>query len=172
MFFCFLKLRGLYKMYQIWTAWNTLGIKAEQFRGVSYAKDIAFVSDTIFCCVALGLNCDYMTFYRTDVNIGRKLLKLELGAIVCIQGVKEVDTPLIQGRYSRNVHLPLRFIEKINWTEETPQSLLERVGGGRVERPSQKHHTGDQAFSLRFLLWGINWNLRLYTKRDRDTHRE
>ena len=68
-----------------------------------------------------------MTFYRTDVNIGRKFLKLELGAIICIQSVKEVDTPLIiQWCYSRNIHLPSRFIEKINRTEETPQSLLER----------------------------------------------
>ena len=35
MFFWFLKLRGLYIMYRIWTACNILGIKAEQFRGVS-----------------------------------------------------------------------------------------------------------------------------------------
>ena len=88
-------------MYRIWTACNIHGIKSEQFRGVSHQKDVAFVSDTIFRCIALGLNCDYMTFYRTDVNIGRKFLKLELGAIICIQGVKEVDAPLIQWCYSR-----------------------------------------------------------------------
>ena len=52
-----LKLRGLYMMYRIWTACNILGIKAEQFRGITRQKDIAFVSDTIFRCVALGLNC-------------------------------------------------------------------------------------------------------------------
>ena len=99
MFFWFLQLRGLYIMYRIWTACNILGIKAEQFRGVSHQKDIAFVSDTILRCVALGLNCDYMTFYRTDVNIGRKFLKLELGAIIC---GKEVDTPFIQWCYSNH----------------------------------------------------------------------
>ena len=113
MFFWFLKLRGLYIMYRIWTACNILGIKAEQFRGVSHQKDIAFVSDTILRCIALGRNCDYMTFYRTDVNIGRKFLKLELGA----------DTPLLRSPMvlfeSRNIHLPSRFIEKINRTEET-----------------------------------------------------
>ena len=81
MFFWFLQLRGLYIMYRIWTTCNILGIKAEQFRGVSHQKDIAFVSDTILRCIALGLNCDYMTFYRTDVNIGRKFLKLELGSL-------------------------------------------------------------------------------------------
>ena len=63
MFFWFLKLRGLYIMYRIWTACNILGIKAEQYRGVSHQKDIAVVSDTILRCIALGLNCDYMTFY-------------------------------------------------------------------------------------------------------------
>ena len=99
MFFWFLKLRGLYIMYRIWAACNILGIKAEQFRGVSHQKDIAFVSDTTLRCIALGLNCDYMTFYRTDVNIGRKFLKLELGAIIC---GKEVDTPLIQWCYSNH----------------------------------------------------------------------
>ena len=31
-----------------------LGTKAEQLRGVSHEKDIAFVSDTIFKCVALA----------------------------------------------------------------------------------------------------------------------
>ena len=96
MFFWFLKLKGLYIMCRIWTACNILGIKAEQFRGVSHQKDIAFVSDTIFRCIALGLNCDYMTFYRTDVLIGRKFLKIELGAIICVQSAEEVDTPLIQ----------------------------------------------------------------------------
>ena len=121
MFFWFLKLRGLYIMYWI-SACNILGIKAEQFRGVSHQKDIAFVSDTIFRCIALGLNCDYIT----DVNIGRKFLKLELGAIICIQSVKEADAPLIQWCFSRNIHLPSRFIEKVNRTEETPHSLLER----------------------------------------------
>ena len=34
-------------------------------------KDIGFVSDTIFRCIALGLNCDYMTFYRTESKRGR-----------------------------------------------------------------------------------------------------
>ena len=29
-------------------------------------------------------------------NIGRKFLKLELGAIICIQNVKKIDAPLIQ----------------------------------------------------------------------------
>ena len=126
MFFWFLELRGLHIMCRIWTACNILGIKAEQFRSVSHQKDIAFVSDTIFRRIALGLSCDYMTFYRTDVNIGRKFLKLELGAIICIQSVKEVDTPFIQWCFTRNIHLPSRFIEKINRTEETPHSLLER----------------------------------------------
>ena len=127
MFLWFLKLRGLYITYRIWTACNILGIKAEQFRGVSHQKDIAFISDTIFRCIALGLNCDYMTLYRTDVNIGRKFLKLELAAIICIQSVKEVDAPLIQWCYSRNTHLPSRFIEKINRTEETPQISVRKV---------------------------------------------
>ena len=62
MFFWFLKLKGLHIMCRIWTACDILGIKAEQFRGVSHQKDIAFVSDTIFRCIALGLNCDYMTY--------------------------------------------------------------------------------------------------------------
>ena len=44
MFFWFLKLRGLYFMYRIWTACNILGIKAEQFRGASHLQDIGFVS--------------------------------------------------------------------------------------------------------------------------------
>ena len=121
-----LKLRGLYMMYRIWTACYTLGIRAEQFRGINHQKDIAFVRDTIFRCIALGLNCDYMPFYRTDVLIGRKHLKVDLAAIICVQGVKEVDTPLIQWCYHRNTHLPSRYIEKINRTEETPHSLLER----------------------------------------------
>ena len=66
------------------------------YQGISHQKDIAFVSDTIFRRIALGLNCDYMTFYRTDVLIGRKFLKVDLAAIICVLGVKEVDTPLIQ----------------------------------------------------------------------------
>ena len=36
MFYWFLKLKGLYIMYRIWTACNVLGIKAEQFKGVSH----------------------------------------------------------------------------------------------------------------------------------------
>ena len=122
-FYWSLKLRGLRMMYRIWTACNILSIKAEQFRGINHQKDIAFVSDTIFRCIALGLNCDYMTFYRTDVLIGRNFLK---AAIICVQGVKEVDTPLTQWCRYRNTHLPTRYIEKINRTEETPDSLLER----------------------------------------------
>ena len=152
MFFWFLKLKGLHIMYRTWTACDILGIKAEQFRGVSHQKDIAFVSNTIFRCIALGHNCDYMTFYRTDVLIGRKFLKVELGAIVCVQSVKEVDTPLIQWCFTRNIHLPSRYIEKINRTEETPHSLLSSIS---ITISS---------------MWGINWDSHFYT-RDRDTHR-
>ena len=110
-------------MHRIWTACNILGIKADQFRGVSHQKDIAFVSDTIFRCIALGLNCDYMTFYRTDVNIGRKFLKIELGAVICVQGVKEVDTPPIQWCYSRNIHLPRAYREDQSDRGDTTRSI-------------------------------------------------
>ena len=71
----------MYLMYRIWTACNILGIKAEQFRGINHQKDTAFICDTIFRCIALGLNCDYMTFYRTDVLIGRKFLKVDFAAV-------------------------------------------------------------------------------------------
>ena len=64
----------------------------------NHQKDTAFVCDTIFRCIALGHNCDYMTFYRTDVIIGRKVLKVDL-AMICVQSVKEVDTPLTQWCY-------------------------------------------------------------------------
>ena len=60
-FYWSLKLRGLHMMYRIWTACNIRGIKGEQFRGINHQKDIAFVRDTIFRRIALGLNCDYMT---------------------------------------------------------------------------------------------------------------
>ena len=143
MFFWSLKLRGLYITYRIWTACNILGIKAEQFRSVSHLKDITFISDTIFRCIALGLNCDFMTFHRTDVRIGRKFLKLELCAILCIQNVKELDTPLIQCCYSHNIHLPSRFLEKLDRTEETPHSLIEN-------------------FLYDFFYVETNWNLHLH----------
>ena len=54
MFFWFLKLRGLYIIYR--TACN----KAEQFRGVSHQKDIAFISDTIFRRPQLQLHDEQM----------------------------------------------------------------------------------------------------------------
>ena len=84
------------------------------------------MSDMIFRRSALALNCDYMTIYRTDVHIGRKFLKIDLAAMICAQGAKEVDNPLIQWCDHRNVHLPSRYIDKINRTEETPKSLLDR----------------------------------------------
>ena len=90
-FYWSLKLKGLHLLYRIWTAGNVIGVKAEQFRGINQQKDTAFVSDTVFRCIALGPNCDYMTFYRTDVSIGRKFLKTNLAAIICVQSAKEVD---------------------------------------------------------------------------------
>ena len=35
-----------------------------------------------------------MTFYRTDVLIGRKLLQADLAARICVQGVKESSYPV------------------------------------------------------------------------------
>ena len=48
MFNWFLKLKGLLLMYRIWTACNILGLKAEQFRGITHQNDTTFVSDMVF----------------------------------------------------------------------------------------------------------------------------
>ena len=34
-----------------------------------------------------------MTFYRTDVLIGRESLKIDLAAMIRVQGAKEADNP-------------------------------------------------------------------------------
>ena len=134
-------------------------LKAEQFRGINYQKDTAFVNDMTFRRIALAFNCDYMTFYRTDAHIGRKFLKIDLAAMICAQSAKEVDNLLIQWCYYRDVHLPSRHWRRQIGPMRRHNHCWTGSDGGRVERRLQRRRINDRTFQHNLYYVGIAWRL-------------
>lgn len=89
------------------------GVKQEQFKFSLAKQSTTPMSDIIFPCVSLAFNCEYLSFYRSDVNMGHEFMKMDLASIIYTMNKSEVDVALIQWCVRKTFHVLRKCVNTV-----------------------------------------------------------
>ena len=88
------KCEGLYVFYKLWIAARILDITKDEMKLL--VKDrVHPVGDIIYRCFSLAFNCQYISFVREGLNLGRYGYSVKVSAIIAATDPNKCDTPLL-----------------------------------------------------------------------------
>ena len=119
------KCKGLHIFYKLWSAATILDVTKEEMKLLVSERKHP-VGDIVYQCFSLALNCKYISFARTGLNLVKHGYEVDVSAIIAATDPGKCDGPLLhwcvrKGHWLADEHYKkyIRATPNATWTKNS-----------------------------------------------------